>query len=60
MTAPIRFRMWNDAKVWAGSEDQKCYKCRERILVGQWSKQHRVSGHVYHDDCAEDVGAYVN
>ena len=50
---------WNIAKVWAGSEAQKCFKCDKLVERGQWSKQHRILGYVLHDDCAEDMGAYA-
>lgn len=54
----IKLDQWNPAKVWTGSKHQKCVFCKEVINRGEWSKQHRIHGHVYHDDCAEDLGAY--
>ena len=49
---------WNPAKVWQGDERQKCAYCREKIKVGEWSKQNVTTGHILHDDEAEDLGAY--
>ena len=49
---------WNPAKVWVGSNHQYCHYCKEQVKVGEWSKQNRDSGYIYHDSCAEDIGAY--
>lgn len=49
---------WNNAKIWAGSDHQICHYCKEQIERGQWSKQNKDTGHVFHDDCGEDLGAY--
>lgn len=49
---------WNPAKVWKGCESQICAQCRSRILRGEMSKQNNATGRIYHDDCAEDIGAY--
>jgi hypothetical protein len=50
--------IWNPAKVWVGSNSQKCGGCGGFISRGEWSKVHRLTGNVWHDDCAEDAGAY--
>lgn len=49
---------WNKAKVWAGSNNQVCTYCKEWVERGQWSKQNKDTGHIYHDSCAEELGAY--
>ena len=51
-------QLWAPARIWTGSNRQKCVKCGDRIIRGEWSKVEKVSGRVYHDCCAEDLGAY--
>lgn len=61
MTALTKFRpldKWNPAKVWVGSECQICFHCKETIKRGEWSKQNATTGQIFHDDEAEDLGAY--
>ncbi len=50
---------WNEATIWKGSNSQLCAICWEPILRHTWSKVHKLTGRAYHDDCAEDNGAYV-
>lgn len=51
---------WNPAKVYYGDGTQRCFKCGEFIQWGEWVKVHRHTGTVWHDDEAEDAGAYLN
>jgi hypothetical protein len=54
----VESSQWNPAKIWAGSKHQRCVFCKGLINRGEWSKQNRRTGHVYHDSCGEDIGAY--
>ncbi len=49
---------WNPARVWTGDETQRCGKCREFIKRGEWTKVNKWHGTIFHDDCAEELGAY--
>lgn len=49
---------WGPAKIYHGDGTQRCYKCREFIKEDEWVKVHKVTGTLWHDDEAEDAGAY--
>jgi hypothetical protein len=50
---------WSDAFVFGGLPYTRCAAGDGRIGPGQWAKAEGGSGRLWHDDCAEDAGAYA-